>query len=98
MKKTDVTKIINNIFYYAKDTIVELVKADVNGTEKKAILDKRITSQIIALFDGYLKTKNPVLFLIKKIVLDYIIANVPAITQGIYNMIKTRVEGITDAK
>ena len=92
------SKIINNIFFQTKDIIIQLIDTNKKGEQKKAILDDKISGQLIVLFSEYLKTKNPILLLVKKIALDYLLANVPAITQGIFNMIKTRVEGITDAK
>ena len=96
MAKKQVFQLINNLFYHTRDIIISLTDKDLSGEQKKAILDERIANQVVLLFAEFLPTKNPVLFIVKKIVLNYLLDNISVITQAIYNLIKLRVKGITE--
>ena len=73
----------------AKEKIVEQATADLEGYKKKEVVDALVIKGLKALAE---KLGSPLL----TIVIDYLIARVPALTQRIYDHLKERVEGITE--
>lgn len=62
-----------------------------SGKEKKAKLDEIITQYTLKAIDNI-----GLNFLVKLIIKNFIISNIPAITQQIFNLIEKRVSGITE--
>jgi hypothetical protein len=75
----------------AKAKIVEQAKEDLEGYKKKEVVDALVIKGLKALAE---KLASPIL----TIVIDYLIARVPVMTQRIYDHLKERVEGITTEK
>lgn len=63
---------------------------DLTGEEKKIRLDKRMTD-----FANSLLEDAKINFIIKFLIKNFVIKNIPEITQSIYDLIKTKIEGIT---
>ena len=63
---------------------------DLNGKQKKARVDEVITEYIEVTID-----KIGLNFIIKFIVKKLLIENIPVITQCIFDLIKSKVDGIT---
>lgn len=66
---------------------------DLSGEEKKIRLDKKMTDLSLNIIE-----KAQINLVLKFIIKNYIIKNIPYITQAIFDLIKARVEGITDQK
>ena len=62
-----------------------------SGAEKKAQVDFRIKNWVEEVIDN-----SKINFLIKFILKTYILNNIPEITQTIFDLVKTRVQGITE--
>lgn len=82
--------IIAEIVKFAKLNIADLAKSELGNKEKKDALDRAIKGYLVPLLAtarvGFI-TK----FILEKFVLD----NVPVFTQAIYDLIKSRIEGVT---
>ncbi len=69
-----------------KDKIIDLAKENLQGYEKKEIVDAFLVKELTLL-----KGKNVLL----DILLDFFIARVPKTTQKIYDKLRAKIEGIT---
>lgn len=69
-----------------KDKIINLAKENLQGYEKKEIVDAFLVKELMLL-----KGKNVLL----DILLDFFIARVPKTTQKIYDKLRAKIEGIT---
>ena len=78
-----VTRTKSFIAYY------ETIK-DLTGEEKKIRLYKRMTDFANSLLDD-----AKVNFFVKFIIKHFVINNIPAITQAVFDLIKTKITGIT---
>ena len=63
---------------------------ELDGAGKKARLDDAITNYVEGVIDNI-----GLNFIFKFVIRKILIENIPTITQIIYNLIKTKVEGIT---
>ena len=70
----------------AKDKIIEQATTDLAGYKKKEVVDALLIKGLTAL-----KGKNTLVDLI----IDFLIAKVPATTQKIYDKLQAKVKGIT---
>ena len=73
----------------AKEKIVQQAKEDLEGYKKKEVVDALVIKGLKALGE---KLASPLL----TIVIEYLIARVPVMTQKIYDHLKERVDGITE--
>lgn len=64
---------------------------ELTGSERKKLLDKKMKE----FLEKFLN-EVPMNFILKFIVKNYIIKNIPAITQAIFDLIKSRIAGITE--
>ena len=78
---------IAGLFDLAKDKIVEQVKDKIKGEEKKAIVDYFVVNYIREKVKGC--TNKYVLWLV-----DRLIAEVPKITQIVYDFLKAKIENL----
>lgn len=83
--------VIAELVKFAKLNIADLAKKELNNKEKKAALDKAITGYLIPLL-ATAKLGFITKFILEKFVLD----NVPVITQAIYDLLKARINGVTE--
>lgn len=82
--------VVAEMIKFAKLNIANLAEQELENAEKKAILDRAIKGWLIPL----LATTK--MGFITKFILDrFVIANIPVITQAIYDLIKSRIEGVT---
>jgi len=87
-------EMITGIQILALERITSLAKSKVlDNSEKKKYLDDYIVDYINVAMQQ-LKLN----FLFKLILKKYLLPNVPVITQAIFDLIKTRVEGITQTE
>ena len=63
---------------------------ELTGETKKAQLDLTITNWVNVFLEG-----NNLNVIAKWVIKTFVIKNIPAITQAIFDLIKSRVEGIT---
>ena len=63
------------------------------GAEKKAQVDFAIKNWVEDILQG-----SDLNFIIKFILKKYVLNNIPVITQSIFDLIKIRIEGITEEK
>lgn len=75
----------------AKNKIAELVQSNLSGAEKKQMLDEKMTKWAEELLNT-----AKINVLIKQAVKQFVIKNIPVITQAIFDLIKSRVAGITE--
>ena len=64
---------------------------DLSGEEKKIRVDKKITDFTLDIVN-----KANINMFLKFIIKNYVIKNIPAITQAIFDLIKAKVKGITE--
>lgn len=82
--------IINEFKEKAKETIAKLAESNLTGAEKKAKLDEKMVKWAEERLDG---AKMGVL--LKNAVKSYVIANIPVITQVIFDLLAAKIAGIT---
>ena len=82
---------IQSFITVVKTNIIELAQTELSNENKKMVLDNKIINYIDCSFD-----KLRVNFIIKKIIKTFVISNVSIITQLIYDLIKTKIDGITN--
>jgi hypothetical protein len=83
--------LVAELIKFAKLNIADLAKKELSNKEKKAQLDKAILGYLVPL----LSTAKFGFF--TKFVLErFVIDNIPVITQAIYDLIKSKVEGVTN--
>lgn len=90
-KLADLLDSYSDLKEQAKAKIVEQAKEDLEGYKKKEVVDALVVKGLKALAT---KLASPLLTLI----IDYLIARVPVMTQKIYDHLKERVDGITKDK
>ena len=87
----DIKTFIQNLATNAKNYIEKLQQyEELSGEEKKERLDEIIEEYIEVAIDS-IKMNVVFKYVLKKLLL----ANVPVITQVIFDLIKTKIEGIT---
>ena len=83
---------IENFVMVAKTNIIELAQTELSNENKKLVLDHKIISFIDSTLEKL--TVNLILkFALKKLLLP----NVSLITQIIFDLLKERIEGVTNA-
>ena len=82
--------VVAEMIKFAKLNIANLAEQELENAEKKAILDRAIKGWLIPL----LATAR--MGVVTKFIFErFVIANIPVITQAIYDLIKDRIEGVT---
>ena len=82
--------VVAELIRFAGVNIKELAQKELSNTEKKSQLDKAIKGYLIPL----LATAR--MGVVTKFIFErFVIANIPVITQAIYDLIKSRIEGVT---
>lgn len=81
---------VNEIINYAKVNIIDLAEKELNNNDRKKQLDKAVTTYIITLLAGAKFN-----FVTKWIFENYVIKNIPFLTQCIYDLLKAKVKGVT---
>lgn len=79
---------ISSLLELIKTEIIEQVKSELDGEEKKTIVD----NAVIAFIKENFTTNNVFVNVIINALIDYI----PTITQYIYNYLKKYVDGLTE--
>lgn len=87
----DIQTLIHGIVYQAKHRIKDLTYSNLTGQEKKERLDHTITTYVENMLTG-IKLNFIFKFVLKKL----LIPNIPFITQAIFDLIKAKIEGITE--
>lgn len=90
MNKYTFKTFLENLITIAEDKIKELVNQELTGKQKKRQLDNTINNYLTYFIDDF-----GVNFVVKFVVKKWVIPQIPAITQIIYNLIQTRVNGVT---
>ena len=75
-----------------KSKIAELAQTQLSGAEKKQKLDEKMTKWAEELLNGAKMNA-----LLKKAVKQFVISSIPVITQAVFDLLKTRIQGITEA-
>lgn len=86
----DLKQFIENIVNIAKTKITYLAETKLDNIDKKTRLDEAIVNYIQLYMD-----KVSVNFFVKAILKRVLIPLVPTLTQIIFDLIKTKVQGIT---
>lgn len=82
--------VVAEVIKFAKLNIADLAKTELENAEKKSALDRAIKGYLVPL----LATTK--MGFITKFILDrFVINNIPVITQAIYDLIKSRIDGVT---
>ena len=87
----NIKEFIENFTQKTKENIAKLAETKLTGAEKKAKLDEKMTKWAEELLKG---AKMNVL--LKNAVKQFVIANIPVITQAVFDLLKTKIQGITD--
>jgi len=76
-----------------KENIAKLAETKLTGAEKKAQLDEKITKWAE-------KTVNEAKMniVLKQAVKQFVISSIPVITQAVFDLLKARIAGITEAE
>ena len=81
-------KSIISVFDFIKNKIIEQVKTELSGEEKKQIVD----NAVISFVSKNIKSANPINVALVNILIDYI----PILTQCIYDYLSKHVDGLTE--
>lgn len=79
---------VATIFDFMKTKIIEQVKTELSGSDKKKNVDK----SVVAFITATMRTSNPITKALINILIDY----VPVITQCIYDYLSKYVDGLTE--
>ena len=90
MNKNTIKVGIENFVNFAKINIVDLAHKELSNTERKQKLDKAMAAYVLTLMSDL-----GVNFVYKWIIEKFIIKNIPVITQVIFDLLKSRLEGVT---
>lgn len=80
----------------AKTKIKELALTELNNNEKKAKLDSYMTDIIVHNADYWMPKKPIVKFVLNYVINKFILPNISGFTQLIYDLLKTKIEGVTE--
>lgn len=75
-----------------KNKIAELAQTQLTGAEKKQRLDEKMTKWAEELL-----AKTKMNMFLKQAVKQFIISSIPVITQAIFDLLKAKINGITEA-
>lgn len=94
--KKDLITFVKWVIINAKTKIKELALTELNNDEKKAKLDSYMTDIIVHNAD-YWMPKNPIVkFVLNYVINKFILPNISGFTQLIYDLLKTKIEGVTE--
>lgn len=82
--------IVAELIRFAKLNIKDLAQSELSNKEKKNALDRAIRGYLLPLL-ATAKMGWVTKFILEKFVLD----NIPVITQAIYDLIQSRIDGVT---
>lgn len=82
--------IVAELIRFAKLNIKDLAQSELSNKEKKNALDRAIRGYLLPLL-ATAKMGWVTKFIFEKFVLD----NIPVITQAIYDLIQSRIDGVT---
>jgi len=82
--------VFTSIKYCAISTIQKLVERECTNEEKKKLLDAAVKERL-----EYLLNQCNTGFIIKLLISKFVLPYIPEITQFIYDLIKTKVIGVT---
>lgn len=74
-----------------KANIIELAQTELSNSNKKLVLDNKIINHIEMAID-----KLSLNFILKNLIKKMILPNISVITQTIFDLIKMRVDGVTN--
>jgi hypothetical protein len=86
---------VNNIVVSTKNQIGELAKTELDDTDKKKKLDDFIINLITTTSQAYTPKGIIAKFCYNYVVNKLIIPNIDDLTQLVYNLIKTKIVGVT---
>ena len=87
----NINDFISKFAVKAKEKIAEYENLDLNGRTKKNMLDETMTAWAEKAIDA-LKLNAVVKWAVKSL----IIKNIPAVTQAIFDLLKAKINGITE--
>lgn len=83
--------LINGFVAKTKSNIIDLAQTELSNENKKLVLDNKITIYLDTALN-----KLKINFILKSAVKKLILPNVSLITQIIFDLLKARIEGITN--
>lgn len=88
--------IVAELIRFAKLNIKDLAQSELSNKEKKNALDRAIRGYLVPLLETS-KITVPFVpnWLIKFIFNNFVLDNIPVITQAIFDLIQSRIEGVT---
>lgn len=86
----DLKDFIKNIVMEAETKIITLATSELENTDKKQKLDETILDYVQKYIDAV-----QVNFIVKMVLKRVIVPLVPTVTQLIYDLLKTKIQGIT---
>ena len=84
--KVVIERFVDNV----KFNIINLAKTELNNVEKKEKLDEAILTYFNTLLSGVKLS-----LITKWVIKNYVIKNIPVLTQIVYDLIKSRINGVT---
>lgn len=81
---------VENFVTTAQIQICNLVNVELDNVVKKDILDRKVTEWTVTTLENL-----PLNILAKWVIKKYLIPNIPAITQIIFNLLKERITNLT---
>ena len=84
--KVVIERFVDNV----KFNIINLAKTELNNVEKKEKLDEAIFAYFDTLLNG-----AKLSLITKWVIKNYVIKNIPVLTQIVYDLIKSRINGVT---
>lgn len=81
---------INGFVTTAESKIIELVNTELDNADKKAALDKVVADYVERAIDNL-----PINFLLKILLRKCLVKNIGVFTQAIYDLLKTKIKGLT---
>lgn len=88
----DIKTFIQKFTEKAKNKIAELAQTKLSGAEKKAKLDEKMTKWAESILD-----KAKMNIFLKQAVKQFVISSIPVITQAVFDLLKAKIQGITEA-
>jgi hypothetical protein len=89
-------KFLSNVVNSTKSQIVELAKTELNNVDKKQKLDDYIINLITSTMTNYAPTGVVGKFCFNYVVKKFVIPYVDDLTQIVYNLLKSKIVGITE--
>jgi len=87
----EIKEFIENFAHKTKENIAKLAETKLTGAEKKAKLDEKMTKWAEELLNS-----AKINIVLKQAVKQFVIKNIPVITQVIFDLLKSRIKGITE--